>query len=933
MDVRSPHRRPAAFGICTASILLALGILFLMVQPALATRAGSDPADPYRQVRVAWVDVEAHRGSPAFAGAEIMHIEEGSYVSLLGRNAELEALSAAGIPFTIEIEDLEAHYAARAKDWAARGYVDNFGPFHTYSETVAAMDEIHALYPDITTARIALGTSWEGNTIWAMKISDNPTLEEPDEPEVLFDGIHHAREVMTVEMLLSFMVHLGANYGSDPEVTYLVDNRQVWFVPIVNPDGYLYNEFTNPNGGGMWRKNRRNDLGSCIGVDLNRNYPYEWVGPGSSTDPCSETYRGPAAASEFELQAFIAFINDHRFVTQNTYHSVAGMILFPWAYTTAHTPDDAIFRSMATEMARESGYTIGQPPEILYVVNGGSMDWSYGEQVTKPKIFCFSTEIGGSGFWPDPSEAPGLIAENLNSNLFLVRAAGSYPDLAGFAISGGNGNGRLDPGETADLVVTVRNHGVIAAAEDVVVRLSSNDAYIELQDAESVLGTIGAGQSVANTADPFVVSADATTPAGHQVMFTVEIESSGGQLLRRDLVLRVGLPDYLYVQDFEVDAGGWEQDAAHTATTGAFVRIDPNPTQFQPGDDTTPPPGIYAWITGQNFDVGNEDVDGGVSATHSPVIDLSGETRARLVMNYFHGQRDQGDDPTGDYFRIQLSNDGGASYPVNLVAIGDVTTTPEWRELAVDLETVLPLTAAMRLRVLASDGPATGDIIEGGIDDVTIVHPGSGNLPPGAPVLVSPPNGAGGLPDSPELVVMNAVDPEGDPLTYGFRVYADPLLTQLVRSVDGVAAGATQTTWMVGPPLLAGTYYWRAYAADPELRGPFMPAAAFTVGPVTAVTDGAAPSRPLLAAPAPNPFAAATTVTYQLSRPGRVRLDLFDATGRHVRRLVDGAVEAGLHTMAWDGLDTRGRAVAPGVYLAQLWADGAVETKKLVRLK
>ncbi len=929
MDVRSLGRRSGALLL---PLVLAASLALLLVAPAAATRDGTDPGDPYRQVRISWADFLAHRASAAFAGVEVMHIEQGEYVSLLARNAEIQALAAAGIPTTVEIADLEAFYTERASRWQAI-QADNFGPFHTYSETVTEMDTIHALYPAITTARIAIGTTLQGNTLWAMKISDNPGVEEPGEPEVLFDGMIHAREVMTVEVLLSFMHHLGTNYGVDPEITNLVDNRQIWFVPIVNPDGYLYNELTNPNGGGMWRKNRRNDLGGCIGVDLNRNYPYQWVGGGSSTDPCSDTYRGPSAGSEPEIQALTTFMSSHEFVTHNSYHSVAGMILFPWAYTTAHTADDAIFRQMATEMARAGAYQIGQPPEILYVVNGGSMDWAYGDTTFKPKIFSFTTEVNGSGFWPDPSEAPALIAENLHSNIYLVQAAGAYPDLAGLVVSGGNGNSRLDPGETANLVVTIRNQGVIAPAAGVVVRLASDDAYIELGAAESLIGNIGPSGTATNAGDPFIVSASPTTPAGYEADFRLTIADAGGLVLHRDLTLVVGEPAYLYFTDFEPGDGGWTQDPAHTATTGAFVRIDPNPTTFQPGDDTTPAPGVNAWITGQNSDVGTDDVDNGVSATRSPVIDLSGQARARLVLSYFHGQRDQGDDPTGDYFRIQLSNDGGATYPANLVAIGDVTTTPEWHALDVNLETSLPLTATMRIRVLAADTAPANDIVEGGIDDVAILEPGSGNLPPAAPALVSPPNGAGNLPAAPLLVVANASDPEGDPLTYGFRVYTDPLLSELVRSVDGVASGAGQTSWTVSPPLASGTYYWRAYAADQELRGPFMAAASFTVGEVSAIGPDAAPARPLLGAATPNPFAASTAVTYTLERATRVRLDLFDAAGRHVRRLVDGAAGAGFHSVAWDGLDSRGASVGPGVYLAQLTADGAVATQKVVRLK
>ena len=117
--------------------------------------------------------------------------------------------------------------------------------------------------------------------------------------------MHHAREIMTVEMCLYFARYLCENYGTDPVATFLVDNRQIWFVPIVNPDGFVYNEDNDPDGGGMWRKNRRPGGGGCYGVDNNRNYPYMWVGDGSSGNPCDDDYRGPSAGSEPENQALM----------------------------------------------------------------------------------------------------------------------------------------------------------------------------------------------------------------------------------------------------------------------------------------------------------------------------------------------------------------------------------------------------------------------------------------------------------------------------------------------------------------------------------------------------------------------------------------------------------------------------------------------------
>ena len=177
----------------------------------------------------------------------------------------------------------------------------------------------------------------------------------------------------------------------------------------------------------------------------------------------------------------------------------------------------------------------------------------------------------------------------------------------------------------------------------------------------------------------------------------------------------------VYFNDFE-DSSDWIQDPSHTATTGAFERIDPNATSCQPEDDATPDPGIHGWITAQNINGGTDDVDQGIAATRSPVLDLSAGSTVYLSMMYFHGQRDEGDDPDGDYFRIDVSSDGGATFPVNLVHIGDVTTYPLWRSLEVELGELIDLTDQMVIRVQASEGPLRGDWVEGGIDDVVISY-------------------------------------------------------------------------------------------------------------------------------------------------------------------------------------------------------------------
>ncbi|MCI0635274.1 MAG: M14 family metallopeptidase, partial [Actinobacteria bacterium] len=289
-------------------------------------------------------------------------------------------LAEMGYSVTVLVPDLAAQFEASASAGP------NFGVFHTYSETEAYLDSIAAAFPAITTDKFSIGSSLEGRTIWAIKVSDNPDTDE-DEGEILFDGVTHAREIMTVEMCLHYLNYLCSNYGVDPLATFLVDNREVWFVPIVNPDGFVYNETTNPTGGGLWRKNRNPNGGGCAGVDNNRNYSYQWGGLGASTDPCSETYRGTAPNSEPENQAMEAFIDSRQFTVHQSFHSAAEMVLLPWGYDqTVHTPDDSLLRAIGDEMARDSGYQVGQPGEILYNASGVAFDWSYGETTNHDMI-------------------------------------------------------------------------------------------------------------------------------------------------------------------------------------------------------------------------------------------------------------------------------------------------------------------------------------------------------------------------------------------------------------------------------------------------------------------------------------------------------------------------------------------------------------------
>lgn len=180
------------------------------------------------------------------------------------------------------------------------------------------------------------------------------------------------------------MWYLLENYDSDPEIKEIVDNTELYFVPVVNPDGYLYNQLTNPNGGGLWRKNRFN----THGVDINRNYDHYqdgiaataiWGGPGATTtDTNSDIYAGASAFSEVESQAMKWFINQHDFTISMDNHCFSELLLLPYGFESNNpTPEGDIYKVISDEMVSQNGYN-NIPASDLYVASGVSIDYIYG---------------------------------------------------------------------------------------------------------------------------------------------------------------------------------------------------------------------------------------------------------------------------------------------------------------------------------------------------------------------------------------------------------------------------------------------------------------------------------------------------------------------------------------------------------------------------
>jgi carboxypeptidase T len=316
--------------------------------------------------------------------------------------------------------------------------------YHSYAEMVAEIQAAQAAHPDIVQIH-SIGKSYQGRQLWVAKVSDNVATDE-NEPEVMFDSLHHAREHLSLEQTLAILRWLTDGYGSDARITNIVNTREIWIIFAVNPDGAEYDLTGSPYRG--WRKNRQPTPGSAsIGTDINRNYGYHWACcGGSSSTPSSLTYHGPRAFSTPEARAIRDFMASRRIggrqqiKTAITFHTAGEQILWPYGYTHASIPGDmtvddhAALVALGRRMAATNGYTAMQSSG-LYVTDGDEIDWAYGHE----HIFMYTFEMYPSHravsttarFYP-PDEVIGPQTErNREAILSLIEAAGCPYALIG----------------------------------------------------------------------------------------------------------------------------------------------------------------------------------------------------------------------------------------------------------------------------------------------------------------------------------------------------------------------------------------------------------------------------------------------------------------------------------------------------------------------
>jgi carboxypeptidase T len=310
---------------------------------------------------------------------------------------------------------------------AASEFPVGYEGYHTYAEVGASAKAVADAHPAIA-RRFSIGKSYQGREIWAMKISDNVATDE-NEPEVLYEGGHHADEHMGVEMTLKIMRWLVDGYGTDTRITNIVNSREIWIIFEANPDGAEHDIVNRKFH--YWRKNRQPTPDtSYIGTDLNRNYGYRWGGGGrTSTNPAAITYRGPYAFSAPEARAVRDFlasrvVNGRQQIKLSiSFHEAGRLVMWPYGYTMTDIPSDMTRADhdalvhIGKQMAASNGYRPEQASD-LYITSGTTRDFLYGMYRT----YAYTFELSVVDY-PDDSKIASETGRNKNAVLYLAERA------------------------------------------------------------------------------------------------------------------------------------------------------------------------------------------------------------------------------------------------------------------------------------------------------------------------------------------------------------------------------------------------------------------------------------------------------------------------------------------------------------------------------
>ncbi|SFD02061.1 M14 family metallopeptidase [Streptomyces aidingensis] len=422
-----PARLPRGRRLRAAAVLtLVLALALTLGAQATAAPGDRTGTDRTRGYEVRGVGSAAQRSALAMQGGVAIDAVHGHSVTITADPATARKLEGLGYL----LEELPAGRPSAAAADGAASALSTPSEYHSYSQTMAAVNALVSRHPGLMSSRV-IGTSYQGRPIVAVKVSDNVGTDE-NEPEILFTHNMHAREHLTTEMALYLLDEFATEYGRDARLTRLLDTREVWIIPSVNPDGKVYDQDSGVFR--SWRKNRQPNSGSrYIGTDINRNFAYRWgCCGGSSGSTSSATYRGSGPESAPETRVVTDFVRSRvaggrqQVAAHIDFHSYSELILWPYGYTYSDTApgldQDArnAYAAVGQEMAASNGYRPQQSSD-LYVTDGTINDWMWGSQGIWSYTFeMYPRSSSAGGFYPPGSVIDRETARNREAVLILM---------------------------------------------------------------------------------------------------------------------------------------------------------------------------------------------------------------------------------------------------------------------------------------------------------------------------------------------------------------------------------------------------------------------------------------------------------------------------------------------------------------------------------
>jgi hypothetical protein len=651
----------------------------------------------------------------------------------------LPALDAAGIPYRVLIDNVQQRIddeLASAQGAELLRGVSWFSDYKNLAAISQYADDLVALRPDIASRFIVKGTGPQlltvgGRSQWGLRLN-SPNTPEGVKPALFLNSLQHAREWVTGVSTMFLADTLVRTYDTDPNIKRILDNFDVYLIPVVNPDGY---EFTWTSSR-LWRKNRRVNADNTIGVDPNRNWAQGWGGPGSSATPSSDIYRGTAAFSEPET----ANIRDWTATRPNIVfhvdvHAFSQLILEPWGNVFSLPPDTTAFASLSASMSQamfavEGKYFYPGPVyRNIYPASGGANDWTYAGR----NILGFSFELrdeGTNGFLLPAAQ----IIPSAREVVAAVDAAADWlldnPVSLHFPASRPT---RLQANASTTVLVNMSRGGKALPASPTLTlfqRIGRTGPFTS-----STLTAAGTDE-----AGPLLSGSLAAGPCSSVTQFYFQTTAADGSTVRIPLPgpdapfeALASSTTTIFADDFEISRGWTVGDPtpgqADNATSGQWTRTDPNGTFSQPEFDRTPLTGVSALITGQNTRGSTSStgtVTAGKTTALSPVFDLSASSRAEVSFWLWFCNTRNDQVTATDSFLVDVTSNASAATPTwtNALTVGPNDPTLAnlggWRRYSIDLGSVTTLTSQVRLRFVAREfNPAA--VVEAALDDFALV--------------------------------------------------------------------------------------------------------------------------------------------------------------------------------------------------------------------